>query len=189
MQEDDQRVFSARFRGVRGGDEQVTVFDTVRTGVRANFDAWRDLRDRAVAVPGKSRGGGEQQGRSASGRGRSGGRAVSVAVHLAGRPRRETSVAGAVRIPRPAAVLIPAALCAAAVTFVAAGPPPPPVRPDRVVVLNGGRVCTGVVLQQSYGVEVRQATGRLVLPRAMIRVTAPTPGGRPRKAARRDRRD
>ena len=77
------------------------------------------------------------------------------------------------RIPRPAAVLIPAALCAAAV-FVAAGPPPPPVRPDRVVVLNGGRVCTGVVLQQSYGVEVRQATGRLVLPRAMIRVTAPT---------------
>lgn len=80
----------------------------------------------------------------------------------------------------PAAARVPAACCVAAVAcavLVAAGPPPRPPGappPDRVVVLNGGRVYRGVVRQQPNGVEVTNRGGSLVLPRDMVRATAPT---------------
>ena len=176
VQEDDQRVFLARFDRPRG-DEQVAVLLPVRPGVGADLDAGRDLGNRVVPGLREDRGGGEQQGGrhradrlKTAGSGANGGAATPSCRPAAG----GTSVAGAVRLPSPAAAPIPAALCAAAALCVAAADPPDPARPDRVVVLAGGRVYTGAVRQQPNGVEVRQANGRLTLPRELVRVTAPT---------------
>ena len=68
------------------------------------------------------------------------------------------------RLFAPAGVLLACGL------LIAAGP----AARNRVLVLESGRVYRGAVREHAHGVEVAGASGRVVLPREMIRVNART---------------